>query len=645
MTFSSCSIRGSCGRLSYCVIALEKNRVAGIVHGSRCYSTTKFSTQLWSSRDDVDNAMEGKLHKTSLHTPLVFVPGMKGTHLAFTNNDELSAGLMPRSKKSKRSWITLSGLLNFPPRPDHYPGRDLSLPLTYTNGVQDRGKLSPDGVVDHIIEFGPPALIGKLAVKNGENSGSDANKNKTIKSLIDPTAKNLVEFFPFYGHVKQHLNHLNNTYLQNQDFNNSTNISNEHVQTLNELSHISRQQEQLGRPTAIFAYDWRRSLPELSNELHDFCEKTFPGRPVQVVAHSLGGLLTYAAMRRHPSKYKPGAVLVGVPFGTGIQYFQDLHKGYYTELDRCRQFTPVSQFTFSSHWSFFPTDSNSQGNIFVDVTGREEELLTPSGRTFKADQSTIGKNTDTEFKEQILADNIEIDFYDVKEWERHEIGIFDPNVRYGMIKNEEVMRKYKEHMYKQMVIAKEWRETWLGDTRVKKTRNFEKHNNENIEANAYKKENNASIPPLVICATNTLPTVNQILRRKKVSVKNDSEKVERDINSMIRSCSWEYDYISGGSVPGDGRIDFEKAFPYFAENSTYRKVELDSPHAKQMCWEEKGGSWGKIWNEVTQQVLQYEIDAMKFKDAQSVNQHLHTEVLSRRSLSLRPFVIMKVRKW
>mmetsp|Transcript_21342 Transcript_21342/g.29921 ORF Transcript_21342/g.29921 Transcript_21342/m.29921 type:complete len:107 (-) Transcript_21342:385-705(-) len=36
---------------------------------------------------------------------------------------------------------------------------------------------------------------------------------------------------------------------------------------------------------------------------------------------------------------------------------------------------------------------------------------------------------------------------------------------------------------------------------------------------------------------------------------------------------------------------------------------------------------------------------MKFKDAQSVNQHLHTEVLSRRSLSLRPFVIMKVRKW
>ena len=53
----------------------------------------------------------------------------------------------------------------------------------------------------------------------------------------------------------------------------------------------------------------------------------FPNQPVQIVAHSLGGLMTFAAMRDHPEKYSPGAVVVGVPFGTGIQYFQDLHKG------------------------------------------------------------------------------------------------------------------------------------------------------------------------------------------------------------------------------------------------------------------------------------------------------------------------------
>lgn len=36
--------------------------------------------------------------------------------------------------------------------------------------------------------------------------------------------------------------------------------------------------------------------------------------------------MTFDAMRSHPEKYAPGAVVVGVPFETGIQYLQDLHK-------------------------------------------------------------------------------------------------------------------------------------------------------------------------------------------------------------------------------------------------------------------------------------------------------------------------------
>ena len=67
------------------------------------------------------------------------------------------------------------------------------------------------------------------------------------------------------------------------------------------------------RPTAIFPYDSRRSVQELSNELHQFCCDTFPDQPVQIVAHSMGSLLTYGAMRSNPSKYAPGTVLVGVP--------------------------------------------------------------------------------------------------------------------------------------------------------------------------------------------------------------------------------------------------------------------------------------------------------------------------------------------
>lgn len=35
-------------------------------------------------------------------------------------------------------------------------------------------------------------------------------------------------------------------------------------------------------------------------------------------------------------------------------------------------------------------------------------------------------------------------------------------------------------------------------------------------------------------------------------------------------------------------------------------MKLDSLHAKQMCWEEQGGDFGKIWSEVVDQTIYYE---------------------------------------
>ena len=66
---------------------------------------------------------------------------------------------------------------------------------------------------------------------------------------------------------------------------------------------------------------------------------------------------------------------------------------------------------------------------------------------------------------------------------------------------------------------------------------------------------------------------------------------------------YEYDYVNGRAVPGDGRIDFNKAFP--PNFAPYKQIALDSPHAKQMCWEEKGGSWGTIYREVVDQAERY----------------------------------------
>lgn len=121
-----------------------------------------------------------------IDVPLVFVPGMKGTHLAFHDDDAKST-----TKKKKRAWLTLGNLLNLPPRPDNDPDRDLSLPLTYDyhppmegeDGYeyakhyprQHRGKLIPNGIVDHIIEL---------------NVGSAEQPNYAATN-----------FLPFYGHA------------------------------------------------------------------------------------------------------------------------------------------------------------------------------------------------------------------------------------------------------------------------------------------------------------------------------------------------------------------------------------------------------------------------------------------------------------
>jgi hypothetical protein len=89
-------------------------------------------------------------------------------------------------------------------------------------------------------------------------------------------------------------------------------------------------------------------------------------------------------------------------------------------------------------------------------------------------------------------------------------------------------------------------------------------------------------------ASNAVPTVNQILRRRRKLTTNAAltRKGRPQLNP------YEYDYVNGRAVPGDGRIDFNKAFP--PKFAPHKQIALDSPHAKQMCWEEKGGSWGTI---------------------------------------------------
>eukprot|EP00542_Grammatophora_oceanica_P020515 CAMPEP_0194040604 /NCGR_PEP_ID=MMETSP0009_2-20130614/12571_1 /TAXON_ID=210454 /ORGANISM="Grammatophora oceanica, Strain CCMP 410" /LENGTH=438 /DNA_ID=CAMNT_0038683789 /DNA_START=163 /DNA_END=1476 /DNA_ORIENTATION=+ len=407
---------------------------------------------------------------SSKPVPLVFMPGMKGTHLSNKSTGD-------------RHWLTLNGLLNMPPRMAS-PDRDLRLPLKYRNRTpdgspsQDRGDLVPDGLVEYIVE----------------GYGS-------------------VNFLPFYGHIAEHLRTIE-------------------------------------RPTACFEYDWRCNLSELAEEFHEFCEKQFPGQPVQVLAHSMGGLLAYAAMQDHPHKYAPGAVVAGVPFGTGIQYLQDLHLGYFTELNRCQQFLPNSQFTMSSHWSFFSPETTDG---FVDVTN-------DNVASFLSDKPSIGLQSPGEPLQPPVSYGhpVEIDFYDPQEWEKHQLGVFsDSNIE------ESIKDSYRNHLQVQLKSARAWRTRYLENpprsTRMK-------------------------FPPLRVAASDTVPTINQVLRR-------------------WRGNRFEYDYSSGRSVPGDGRINFCGAFPpgYPLE----KQIRLGSPHARQFRWRRQGGDLETILEHVDNQFDEY----------------------------------------
>jgi hypothetical protein len=225
---------------------------------------------------------------------------MKGSHLAFENKDGSRKDPLTKWKKTplqqtrRRAWLTLPSLFNFPPRPDKYPDRDISLPLTYgsTCGkIQDRGPIVVDGTVDHIVEVGPTKSPGK---------------------------ESLVEALPFYGHVSKHLRSLNAQYNRIQEAAGEDTPLNERKSDKQGAEHPLFH---IARPTRTFNYDWRRPLPELSEEFHSYCETEFPGQPIQILAHSLGGLIAFGPMTKYPEKYL-SAVLVGVPFGTGIQYLQ-----------------------------------------------------------------------------------------------------------------------------------------------------------------------------------------------------------------------------------------------------------------------------------------------------------------------------------
>jgi pimeloyl-ACP methyl ester carboxylesterase len=53
-----------------------------------------------------------------------------------------------------------------------------------------------------------------------------------------------------------------------------------------------------------FAYDWRKDIDEASDNLAELIGARFPGQPVHLVAHSMGGLVSRNFIKLHPQLWK-----------------------------------------------------------------------------------------------------------------------------------------------------------------------------------------------------------------------------------------------------------------------------------------------------------------------------------------------------
>ena len=176
-----------------------------------------------------------------------------------------------------------------------------------------------------------------------------------------------------------------------------------------------------GRIFRTFAYDWRRDNLENTAEFIKFLQKVSRengGARIQVVAHSMGGLISFVALNRHPDLFH-SVLFAGVPFGHAISFLEDMHAGTATGLNRCI-LRPQVLFTFTSIYCLFPWNPPDSG------------LVEPNG------------------------DGISHDWYSADDWERHMLGLF------ATIEPDSVTGEHRSHLRKALARAREFRSLLVG---------------------------------------------------------------------------------------------------------------------------------------------------------------------------------------
>jgi len=163
-----------------------------------------------------------------------------------------------------------------------------------------------------------------------------------------------------------------------------------------------------------FAYDWRRDNLESTDAFIVFLEKVrreSGGARIQVVSHSMGGLITFAAVNRRPDLFQ-SVLFAGVPFGSSISFLEDLHSGTSNGFNR-RILSPQVLFTFASPYTLLPFDSKDSG------------------------------------LEEANGDQIVHDWHSAEDWARQKLGIFADSASHAVAQEQWAhLRKALEHTHR-----------------------------------------------------------------------------------------------------------------------------------------------------------------------------------------------------
>ena len=217
------------------------------------------------------------------------------------------------------------------------------------------------------------------------------------------------------------------------------------------------------RDLRLFSYDWRRDLDEGGEAIETFLEQvikeTGSKQGVQVVCHSMGGLITFPVLNRRPELFH-SVLFAAAALGGGISFLRDLaerDEGNGMGPINKSMFTPERWVSWPSVWTFF----NGTGER--EAQGKSEATWSPLR---EADGTTL----------------VPCDFHNLDDWKRLKLGPYGPASSVS-----EVSSEMEIFLQETLTRAKDYRQQLVHNPAV-------------------------NYPPIAVLRSDAAPTITQLCR-------------------------------------------------------------------------------------------------------------------------------------